>query len=58
MNDIAIHVEKLSKKYKLGAMYERHDTLRDFLVSTFKSPFRKKSASENQILWALKRHQF
>lgn len=54
MNNIAIHVEKLSKKYKLGAMYERQDTLRDFLVSTFRSPFRKKNKSENQILWALK----
>ncbi len=54
MNDIAIHVENLSKKYKLGAMYERQDTLRDLLVSTFRSPFRKKSGSENQILWALK----
>ncbi|HSM26053.1 MAG TPA: ABC transporter ATP-binding protein [Anaerolineaceae bacterium] len=54
MNDIAIHVENLSKKYKLGAMYERQDTLRDFLVSTFKSPFRRKPKSDDQILWALK----
>ena len=54
MNNIAIHADKLSKKYKLGAMYERQDTLRDFLVSTFRSPFRKKNKSENQILWALK----
>jgi len=55
MTDIAIHVEKLSKKYKLGAMYERQDTLRDLLVSTFQSPFRKKTKkSDDQTLWALK----
>jgi lipopolysaccharide transport system ATP-binding protein len=54
MTDIAIHVDKLSKKYKLGAMYERQDTLRDFLVSMVRSPFRKKPISDNQILWALK----
>jgi lipopolysaccharide transport system ATP-binding protein len=54
MKDTVIHVENLSKKYKLGAMYERQDTLRDLLVSTFRSPFRKKPKSENQILWALK----
>lgn len=54
MTDIAIHVDKLSKKYKLGAMYERQDTLRDFLVSMVRSPFRKKPVSDNQILWALK----
>ncbi len=54
MTDIVIHVDQLSKKYKLGAMYERQDTLRDFLVSMFRSPFRKKPASDNQILWALK----
>jgi lipopolysaccharide transport system ATP-binding protein len=54
MTDIAIHVENLSKKYTLGAMYERQDTLRDLLVSTFRSPFRKKEKRENQTLWALK----
>ena len=54
MSDIAIHVENLSKKYKLGAMYERQDTLRDLLVSTFKSPFQKKTKSKDQTLWALK----
>jgi lipopolysaccharide transport system ATP-binding protein len=54
MTDIVIHVENLSKKYTLGAMYERQDTLRDLLVSTFRSPFRKKPKSEKQILWALK----
>lgn len=54
MADIVIHVEKLSKKYTLGAMYERQDTLRDLLVSMFKSPFRKREKQDNQTLWALK----
>jgi len=54
MADIAIHVENLSKKYKLGAMYERQDTLRDLLVSAVRSPFKKRPKSENLILWALK----
>jgi lipopolysaccharide transport system ATP-binding protein len=54
MTDIAIHVDKLSKKYKLGAMYERQDTLRDFLTSMVRSPFQKRPVSDNQILWALK----
>ncbi|MBE0684973.1 MAG: ABC transporter ATP-binding protein [Anaerolineaceae bacterium] len=35
-------------------MYERQDTLRDLLVSTFRSPFRKKEKREDQTLWALK----
>lgn len=54
MTDIAIHVENLSKKYKLGAMYEHQDTLRDLLVSAVKSPFKKRLKSDDQILWALK----
>ena len=54
MTDIAIHVENLSKKYKLGAMYERQDTLRDLLVSAVRSPFRKRQKSDDQILWALR----
>lgn len=54
MTDIAIHVENLSKKYKLGAMYERQDTLRDLLVTAVRSPFRKRQKSDDQILWALK----
>ncbi|MCO6449751.1 MAG: hypothetical protein J5I90_03070, partial [Caldilineales bacterium] len=35
MTDIAIRVENLSKLYHIGASQQRHDTLRDALVSTF-----------------------
>ena len=29
MSDIAIHVSGLSKRYKIGRLQRRHDTLRD-----------------------------
>ena len=38
MTDIAIRVENLSKLYHIGALQQRHDTLRDaagFNVQTF-----------------------
>ena len=38
MTDIAIHVENLSKLYRIGRAQQRHDTLRDALVSTLKRP--------------------
>ena len=54
MSDIAIHLENITKKYKIGALQDRQDTLRDLLVSSFRSPFRIKRNSEGQILWALR----
>jgi hypothetical protein len=39
MSDIMIRVESLSKLYKIGALKQRHDTLRDQLVHSFKSLF-------------------
>jgi lipopolysaccharide transport system ATP-binding protein len=39
MNDLAIRVENLSKHYKIGALAQRHDTLRDHLVHTLQSLF-------------------
>ncbi len=35
MSDIAIRVENLSKRYRIGQAQQRHDTLRDALVATF-----------------------
>jgi lipopolysaccharide transport system ATP-binding protein len=35
MSDIAIRVENLSKLYHIGRAQQRHDTLRDALVSVF-----------------------
>jgi lipopolysaccharide transport system ATP-binding protein len=64
MGDLAIKLDGLSKKYKLGVQGKRYDTLRDNLTNSFKSSFKhlrqfsKKSASEeptqDDILWALK----
>jgi len=65
MTDIAIHVENLSKRYKIGARQKRYDTLRDqiadFRFSIFDRGmyiFNRKSEIENRksddTFWALK----
>ena len=48
----AIAVEKLSKKYVLGAL-QRDTMLRERLLSLLRAPFRGRSSSPN-ILWALR----
>jgi lipopolysaccharide transport system ATP-binding protein len=48
----AIAVEKLSKKYVLGAL-QRDTMLRERLISLLHAPFRGRSSSPN-ILWALR----
>src|SRR4028118_853365 len=40
MSDIAIRVEGLSKRYRIGANKERYRTLRDSLVNGVTAPFR------------------
>jgi lipopolysaccharide transport system ATP-binding protein len=55
MSDTVIHIKNLSKKYRIGAAQERHDTLRDLMVDTFSNPFKKnKLRAENSTLWALR----
>ena len=44
MNDIAIRVENLSKLYKIGALQNRHDTLRDKLTEVVIAPFPRMSS--------------
>src|SRR6266542_5226260 len=39
MSDLAIRIENLSKLYKIGALKNRHDTLRDHLVHGIQSLF-------------------
>ena len=41
MSDVIVKVEGLSKRYRIGAPEERHDTLRDQLVSNFKALCRR-----------------
>src|SRR5512143_3709035 len=61
MNDIAISVKDLSKRFRLGARQERYKTLRDTLVESVSRPLRmlKRSRSETrnedvETIWALK----
>jgi lipopolysaccharide transport system ATP-binding protein len=51
MTEAAIRIEKLSKLYRLGALRERHDTLRDALASTFR---RSNVSRSDKTIWALK----
>src|SRR5689334_12523720 len=48
----AIVVEKISKKYELGAL-QRDTMLRERLISLLRSPFKDRSNTEN-TLWALR----
>jgi lipopolysaccharide transport system ATP-binding protein len=64
MNDIAIRVESLSKQYRIGENTEKYKTLRDSITDAIAAPLRrmrhfraptdKRSAPENNIIWALK----
>jgi lipopolysaccharide transport system ATP-binding protein len=62
MSDIAIRVDHLSKLYPavaprarhLGRAQQRHDTLRDAIVSTFKRSNVATFQRSNEDLWALK----
>lgn len=56
MNDIALRVESLSKRYRIGQAQPRYDTLRDVIGSVFKRSiiptFQHSNSSD--IIWALK----
>lgn len=59
MNDTAIKVENLSKRYHLGGRQAPYKTLREALARLFGSPFRRLSvASNHEIIWALKNVSF
>ena len=47
-----VRVEGLSKQYQLGARAS-HDTLRDSLMSAFRSPLRRARRNAGETLWAL-----
>ncbi len=58
MNDIAIRVENLSKRYRIGPR-ERYKALRDVLMETLTAPFRRSrkpqtGGPESGELWALR----
>src|SRR5260221_3921713 len=62
MSDIVIHVENISKRYRIGAPELRFKTLRDTITHSVKAPFQRlrsvasgHSATEaKEIIWALK----
>jgi lipopolysaccharide transport system ATP-binding protein len=64
MNDIAVRVENISKKYYIGRRQEKYRTLRDTLADVFMAPFRRAgrllrgqatgAAELDQSIWALK----
>ncbi|MCF7822760.1 MAG: ABC transporter ATP-binding protein [Candidatus Marinimicrobia bacterium] len=64
MNNIAIKVDQISKRYRIGSKVEKHDTLGGALASWLKSPLNNykrvkklsdfKSSAEDDIIWALR----
>ena len=56
MSDIAIRVDSLSKKYRIGTRFEKHKTLRETIAKLFSSTFRgwNRRSSGKEIIWALK----
>jgi len=57
MGDIAIRVENLGKKYKIGANQTRYQTLRESIVNGFSNSIERIKGSQpkdDNIIWALK----
>jgi len=52
MTDVAIRVDNLSKRYRIGQR-EPYKTLRGALTNLFKSPFQRRDG-DPQFIWALK----
>lgn len=54
--NLAIQVEKLSKRYSLGTSHSHHDTLRDLLVDRINRLIHRtaQSQSHSKAFWALK----
>ncbi len=48
MSRIAIHVEALSKRYKIGARRESYRTLRETIAEAFTAPFRGRSRRQKE----------
>jgi lipopolysaccharide transport system ATP-binding protein len=53
MAQAAIHVESISKSYRLGEL-QKYKALRDSIASAITSPFRRRQPSKKGTLWALK----
>jgi ABC-type polysaccharide/polyol phosphate transport system ATPase subunit len=53
MSDLAIHVESLCKRYRVGEL-ERYFALRDVITRLAMSPFRRSARNVSNVLWALR----
>ncbi len=60
MSDIAIRVTDIAKQYKIGVSRRGRNTLRDQLMDSLKSPFRRKDPPhfKAHTIWALKEVSF
>ncbi len=56
MSDIAIRVDNLSKRYRIGQR-EPYKTLRETLINVLRTPFQRQR-SKSQFIWALKEVSF
>ena len=56
MNEIAIRVENLSKRYTIGLVRQRHNTLRDEISGSVRSLFHRngRGRHEEETFWALR----
>ena len=56
MDDVAIRVENLSKRYEIGAAKQRYDTLRDQIAESLTQIFRRRDGAraDRQSVWVLK----
>ncbi|MFC2046000.1 ABC transporter ATP-binding protein [Chloroflexota bacterium] len=60
MREVAIRVENLGKRYRIGAARERHDTLRDAVTAGVQAPLRRlrrgteAGRDTRDMIWALK----
>ncbi len=53
MSDIAIRVDRLSKRYRIGAAVEPYHTLRDTIARLVRAPFTRRRDPAATDLWAL-----
>ena len=68
MSNIAVRVDSLSKRYRIGTAADRQDTLRDALAHALRAPFRNltqlrklssfQDAEEQDVVWALRNVSF
>jgi lipopolysaccharide transport system ATP-binding protein len=58
MTDLAVRVEDLGKRYRLGALPSGYQTLRDSLVAGARRLGRRLSEPRHEIIWALRHVNF